>query len=84
MRSVVGFQPQHIVTVTPLYVVQDAELSHQSWPDTFPIPTQAVRRHLHMHQQAQLGFYQERADEVFIASACGSRSNTLSLRAQQR
>ena len=67
MRAVVEFKARHIVTVTPLYALQDAEDSHARWPDTFPIPAQSVRVNLAMNQQAQLGFHQERADDVLQA-----------------
>ena len=67
MRAVVEFEARHILTVTPLYVLQDAEGWHARWPHTFAIPPRSVRVSLALYQQAQLGFHQERADDVLQA-----------------
>lgn len=67
MRAVIEFLPRHILTITPLYGLQDVEDTQSLYPGTFRIPNLRARLSLKMNQLVKVSFLQELLTATYVS-----------------
>ena len=58
-------EPRHIITITPLYELQDCEELHEEEPDTFHLPPLRLRASVRVGTSIKCIFLQESEEGVW-------------------